>query len=102
LEYEIKDCILDNVGGYQRILYVDNQSDRVILDTLAQYARYFKWEMRFDTVQFDEYMYQSDDYVGFIIKKMAGDLVEHEDHYPNRVIGAGVFQKLPDDEYRLD
>lgn len=79
--------------GYPTVLFIDRSSDKPLKDHLAVFAKYFKKEMRFDSLQFDESMYDNEDFVGFLFLQRAMDLVVHVDHYPNRVVGGGVFAR---------
>jgi hypothetical protein len=82
--------ILD-MPGYPPLLYVDRNSIDAWKENLAMSARLFKKEMNFDHLQFDESMYENDNFVGVLFLQRAMDLVLHEDHYPNRVVGGAVF-----------
>lgn len=83
------------------LLYVDKHSETSHKESLALLARYFKKEMRFDWLQFDQDMFHRNDFTGFLLLKRAMDLVQHEDHYPSRVIGGGIFVQF-DSCFRLD
>ena len=95
------DAEVVEVDAYPELLFVDKSSTTSHKDSLASLAYYFKKEMRFDHLQFDKDMYGNDDYTGFLILKRAMDLVEHEDHYPSRIIGGGVFVKT-NENFKLD
>lgn len=90
----MKFCIdaptLDMVG-YPPILFVDRTSIEEWKEHLAMIACFFKKEMNFDCLQFDESMYGNDDFVGVLFLERAMDLVLHEDHFPARVVGGAVF-----------
>lgn len=91
MNYQIDAPILE-LDSYEDPLYIDKNSDLLHKQTLAQLARYFKMEMGTDYLQFDESMFNDDRYTGFLLLKMASDLVLNEHtHWPNRVIGGGVF-----------
>lgn len=64
-------------------------------------AKYFKNEMGFDHLQFDESMYDNEDFTGFLLLQRAMDLVEREDHFPSRIVGGGIFVKYCS-AYELD
>ncbi|MGJ0483801.1 MAG: hypothetical protein ACR65R_04605 [Methylomicrobium sp.] len=90
MEYCIDAPILEK-PGYPEVLYIDKDSDESLKDHLAVIAKYFKNEMCFNRLQFDESMYDNNDFTGFLVLQPAMDLVEREDHFPCRVVGGGVF-----------
>lgn len=93
--------ILD-ILGYPPLLFVDRNSIDAWKGNLAMSARFFKSEMNFDHLQFDESMYENDDFVGVLFLQRAMDLVLHEDHYPNRVVGGALFVARSSVCYELD
>ena len=77
MHYQIDAPILE-LDSYEEPLYIDKNSDLLHKETLAQLARYFKREMGTDYLQFDESMFDDDRYTGFLLLKMASDLVVNE------------------------
>lgn len=100
MKFNIDTPILE-APGYPDVLFVNSSSDIALKEHIALLAIYFKKEMGFDHLQFDESMYDNEDFTGFLILRRAMDLVERLDHYPNRVIGAGIFQN-GNGEFELD
>lgn len=77
--------------GYPPVLYITKESEETQKDQLAIIAKYFKSEMGFDHLQFDDSMYDNDRFTGFLLLQRAMDLVEREDHFPSRIVGGGIF-----------
>ena len=100
MNYQIDAPVIIELG-YPSLVFFDWKSDESLKDLLATFARYFKAEMGFDSLQFDETMYDDKDFNGFLFLQRAMDLVESEDHYPSRVVGGGVFVQHRD-SYELD
>ena len=95
------DAPILEVPAYPPIVFIDKDSEKPLKAMLAIIAKYFKTEMRFDNLQFDQSMYRNEDFVGVLFLHRANDLVKSEDHFPNRVIGGAVFVNLGD-SYELD
>lgn len=95
MKFRIDAPVLE-MAGYPGLLFIDRSSVELWKAPLAVIASYFKKEMKFDHLQFDESMYDNADYVGFLLLQGAMDLVTHDDHYPNRVVGGGTFVKRGD------
>ena len=95
------DAPILEVLGYPPIVFIDKDSDKSLKAMLAIIAKYFKTEMRFDSLQFDQSMYRNEDFVGVLFLHRAMDLVKSEGHYPSRVVGGGIFVKRSD-SYELD
>jgi len=57
MKFTISSSVLDDLEGYKSLIYVDRNSDRNTKEALANLAVYFKKEMRFDHLQFDESMF---------------------------------------------
>lgn len=91
MKFKIDAPILE-ADSYPEVLFVNRSSDDSLKEHLALLARYFRKEMGFDHLQFDESMYDNEDFTGFLLLQRAMDLVERVDHYPNRIIGAGIFE----------
>lgn len=102
MNFSINSQVIENLDGYKSIIYIDNGSKKSVKDALAILARYFKREMCYDRLQFDESMYSRIDFTGFMLMERAMDLVENMDHYPNRVLGGGVFRQIDSSSHELD
>ncbi len=101
MDYEINLPILDNVGGYKSLIYIETSSGLSAKESLEKMALYFKREFRYDYLQYDA-LEDNDDCVGVLFTERAFDLVQSDDHYPNRVIGGACFHEKKESEYELD
>ncbi len=95
------DASVIELVGYPPLLFIPPEADVSLKNELATLAGYFKAEMGFDRLQFDDTMYDEVDYMGFLLLSWAMDRVEHEDHFPSRVVGGGIFVEY-EDGYELD
>jgi hypothetical protein len=77
--------------GYPPVIFIEHTADKKLKDLLAGIASNFKKEMRFDHLQYDDSMHRTADIIGVLFLHRAMDLVEHDDHFPCRVVGGGVF-----------
>ena len=95
------DAPVVEIPSYPAVVFIDRNSEISQKNFLATIARYFKREMRFDNLQYDQSMYHNEDLTGFLFLQRAMDLVKNENHFPSRVVGGGVFVKQGD-SYELD
>ena len=83
------------------MIHVKTSSALEYKKALAAMARYFKAKFKFDHPQHDEFD-EDDGCVGVLISERALDLVEHEDHFSNYVVGGCCFQTKASGERFLD
>jgi hypothetical protein len=101
LNYRIKPPVLDDIGGYKEIVYIKTTSSTKQKEALELMAKYFKQEFRYDHLQYNKNDDNSD-CTGVLFTKRALDLVNNEDHFPNRIIGGACFRQKYSSEYCLD
>lgn len=100
MNYDIKLPVLEDLDGYEEILYIEQSSNKNQKQALELIAYYFKREFNYDNLQYCA-KDLNDDCVGILFVERATDLVKHDEHYPNRVIGGACFRK-ENDNYFLD
>lgn len=99
--YEISLPIIEDLEGYQDVVYLTPKSQKSHRDVLEVMATYFRREFTYDRLQYDS-IEHDEDCVGILFCEKAMDLVKNMDHYPNRVIGGACFWKTRDGDYFLD
>ena len=100
MNYEIQLPVLEDLDGYKELLFLTPSSPRSHRESLESFARYFKSEFRYDSLQYcaNEHTHEC---TGVLLCEPARDLVKDIDHHPNRVIGGACFRGSAD-HYNLD
>lgn len=99
--YEISLPIIEDLDGYQNVVYLTPETQKSHRDALEVMAKYFRREFKYDGLQYDSVEHDKD-CVGILFCETAMDLVKDIDHYPNRVIGGACFWKTSEGDYFLD
>ncbi|GAB3656293.1 hypothetical protein [Ramlibacter alkalitolerans] len=100
MKYQLPTPVFE-IEGYPERIFVERDSPLEIKKALALMARHFKLEFRYDHLQYDEFD-EDETCVGVLLCERAMDLIEHEDHYPNYVIGGCCFRTAVSGDYVLD
>ncbi|MFQ3226745.1 MAG: hypothetical protein ACI8RW_000123 [Porticoccaceae bacterium] len=101
MNYELILPVLDDLGTYNELVYVKQDSKENQKDALEKMATYFRREFKYDYLQYCK-LEHSEECTGVIFTERAPDLVKHQTHFPHKVIGGACFWKQDDEDFNLD